>query len=56
MMQVAATILVVLGMFSKFSAFFVTMPNPVIVRDPPTGGDWFTNSESRFWNEVSGSR
>ena len=39
MMQVAATILIILGLFSKFSAFFVTMPNPVIVRDQLTARD-----------------
>ena len=37
MMQVAALILIILGLLAKFSAFFVTMPNPVIVRDPQTG-------------------
>ena len=30
MMQTAAFVLIILGMFSKFSAFFVTMPDPVI--------------------------
>merc|ERR1712176_1633177 len=30
MMQTAAAVLIVLGFFSKLSAFFVTMPDPVI--------------------------
>ena len=30
MMQTAAVVMIILGMFSKFSAFFVTMPDPVI--------------------------
>ena len=30
MMQCAALILIILGLFSKFAAFFVTMPDPVI--------------------------